>query len=187
MKLIIFLAFLFGAAYLFGNYHDFRDDIMRPWLVQVNHSRESDPQALCNLLSLDAKVTVNDNIPRHKVSMTDVDKVTACNYLFKSAPLMKPHNPPAKNGYIRDILQNVKITHEDITKREGAAEFETKEPRREMRNGILLAGNTSTKLELRRKWMGNSLWCEVNCPPDWSHGIEITRMELTRKYEVLPE
>lgn len=194
MKLILFLVLLGGAAYLFGNYHAFRPDILRPVLVQINHARENNPQALCNMLSLDVKVTVNDNIPRHKQSLTDMDKTAACQYLRSTAPLMLPNNPPQKNGFIRDLLVNVQIPEHDFLKREDTVSFTTQEKRREMRDkGILLAGHTITRLELRRHWIGGELNClfdretKPHCPPDWNHGLEITRMELTRHYDIIPE
>lgn len=194
MKLFLFLIVLAGGAYLFGNYYNFRPDIIRPMLVQINHARENNPQALCNLLSLDAKVTIQDNIPRNKVSLVDVDRVQGCNYLLTSAPLMLPNNPPQKNGFIRDILQNVDIFHEDITKNTGRASFGTDERRREMRDrGTLLSGKTTTKLELRGKWFAGGMNClfdtknKPECPPDWSNGLEITRFELIRNYEIIPE
>ncbi|MDO5091313.1 MAG: hypothetical protein Q4D61_07170 [Cardiobacteriaceae bacterium] len=194
MKLILFLAALFGAAYLFGNYHAFRPNIMQPVLVQINHARENNPQALCNLLTIDAKVTINDNIPRNKVSLTDVDKTTACAYFYKSAPLMLPNNPPRKNGFIPDILQNVTIEHEDITKDHGSVTFGTDERRREMRDrGTLLTGKTTTKLELKRVWLAGGMDCLFNsdekpqCPASWSNAMQIKRMELTRNYDIIPE
>lgn len=194
MKLILFLAVLLGAAHLFGNYHAYRPNIMRPMLVQINHARENNPQALCNMLALDVKFTVHDNVPRNKVTLTDVDKVAACNYLAQSARLMKPNNPPQKNGFIRDILQNVTIQHEDITKSDGTVSFGTDERRREMRDrGTLLSGKTTTTLEMRRKWFAGGMDCLFNtadkpqCPPDWSNSMEITRLELRRNYDVIPE
>lgn len=194
MKLILFLAALFGAAYLFGNYHAFRPNIMQPALVQINHARENNPQALCNLLSVDARVTIVDNTPRNKVNLADVDKMAACSYFHKSARLMLPNNPPQKNGFIRDILQNVVITHEDITKDHGSVSFGTDERRREMRDrGTLLAGTTTTKLDVKRKWLAGGVDCIFNsdekphCPPSWSNGMQITRMELRRDYQIIPE
>lgn len=194
MKLFLFLLVLGGFAYLFGNYYAFRPDILRPTLVQINHARENNPQALCNLLSLDATVTIQDNIPRNKVSLTDVDRVQACNYFLKSAPLMLPNNPPQKNGFIRDILQNVEIFHEDITKNQGRASFGTDEKKREMRDrGTLLTGKTTTVVEMRSKWLAGGWNClfdsdsKPECPPTWANGLEITRFELRRNYEVIPE
>lgn len=195
MKLILFLIVLGGAAYLFGNYHAFRPDILRPVLVQINHARENNPQALCNMLTLDAKVTVNDNIPKNKVSFVDGDRVAGCNYLLRSAPLMHPNNPPQKNGFIRDILENVQIPEHDFLTREDSVSFGTDEKRREMRGrvNILLSGKTTTRLELRRHWIGGDLHClfdrasKPQCPPDWSNGLEITRMEITRNYDIIPE
>lgn len=194
MKLILFLATLFGAAYLFGNYYAFRPDILRPILVQIDHARENNAQALCNMLSLDATVTVTDNIPRHKFSATDMDRVAGCNYLRQAAPLMLSNNPPQKNGYIRDILQNVQIPEHDFLQREDTVSFTTIEKRREMRDqGTLLSGTATTTLHLRRHWLGGELNClfdsenKPTCPPDWDNGLEITRLELKRDYQIIPE
>lgn len=194
MKLFLFLLLLGGGAYLFGNYYAFRPDIIRPSLVQINHARENNPQALCNLLSLDAVVTIRDNIPRNKVELIEVDRVRGCQYFMSSAFLMKPNNPPQKNGFIRDILQNVEIFHEDITKNQGRASFGTDERKREMRDrATLLNGKTVTKLELRGKWFAGGWNClfdsgeKPECPPPWANGLEITRFELQRNYEIIPE
>ena len=198
MKLILFLAMIFGAAYLFGNYYNFRPDIMRPMLVQINHARENNPQALCNMLSLDATVTINDNVPRNKVNLTNVDRIEGCKYLTQAAPLMLPNNPPRKNGFIRDILENVTVVHENIVHREGSATFSTTEQRREMREqrggaGILLTGKATTKVNMQRRWMGSNWNCMFNskdkpeCPPEWDNGMEITHLELTRHYDIITE
>lgn len=194
MKLILFLIVLGGAAYLFGNYYAFLDDTLRPSLVQINHARENNPQALCNMLSLDTKVTVIDNIPRHKLEAIDMDKAQACQYFHHTAGLMLPNNPPRKNGFIPDILQDVRIQHEDVTKNYGSVTFDINEKRREMREkNTLLAGKTTTRLELRSTWFAGGWNClfdsagKPECPPEWSNGLEVTRMELRRDYQIIPE
>ncbi len=119
---ILILIALGLATYLFHNYQTFNEASIRPWVLEyVNFNREADPQALCDLLSPDATVTINDTYTRYKYNFSG-GKEEACTYFSESAShFFKPQKE--KNGYIFDRLSSFKIDHENIFKNYGDVSF----------------------------------------------------------------
>ncbi|MDO4643614.1 MAG: hypothetical protein Q4A74_07220 [Cardiobacteriaceae bacterium] len=143
------------ATYLFHNYQEFDDSHMRPWIVeQVNFNREADPQALCDLLALDAVVNITDEYTRYKYKIVNGSKSEACDYFIKSANnFEKPQRE--KNGYIWDRLTDYFVNYENLFQDYADVTFSTDvKPSSSFsglttKQGDILIGKTTTRITVK--------------------------------------